>query len=871
LISLILVFGSIAAVFGSIQIHKVSAEIGEIAQRDLLLGRFIARMSLRQLEREILLHGAVRYGELGVRDTEALERVRQAAQGFAQVGEGMAEELREYQDMAATAAEEVRRRASREEFEYVVERLNAVAGLLEEYGQSGEKAFSLISAGKSREARTLLENIDDTKTQLSAELNALAEQMERFVRTRAAQARKDERAAFIALWGLSALAVALGLVLGILIARRASRAISERARQLRHQEARTRSILNSTADGIITIDERGTVRSFNRSAERMFGYRAEEVIGKNVKMLAPSPYRDEHDGYLDRYLRSDEARIVGRERDLEGQRKDGTRFPMSLRVTEVEDGRDRMFIGTVQDISERKRAEKALRESERKYRTIFEAAPGGICVTGQDGRILDANQSFLDLFGYTREEITGLNAEDFYVDPANRVRFQRAMEAEGRVTDFEAKLRKKDGTELDCLLTTTVRRDTHGSRSGYLGIVVDVTEQKRVELQLRLSQRLEAVGRLAGGVAHDFNNVLMAIMGSSELLLSDLGDTHPGRAEVHQIQHAARRAADLTRQLLAFARRELVEPRVLNLNAVVADAEKMLRRLIGEDIQLVTVLQHELWSVKADPGQIEQVIVNLVVNARDAMPEGGQLTLETANVDLDEAYAHQHVPSEPGSYVMLAVSDTGRGFDEQTRARIFEPFFTTKEAGKGTGLGLATVYGIVKQAGGYIWVYSEPGHGSTFKVYLPRVDVGVDVPEEVSRPAVADAAGEVLRGTETVLVVEDESAVRALLCEFLRRYGYTVLEASHATEALDISSRHDGRIGLLVTDVVMPRISGPELAEQLMLSRPGLKVLYVSGYADRAIVEHGMVRAQEAYLQKPFPPDVLLRKVRELLGKSQEC
>ena len=384
-------------------------------------------------------------------------------------------------------------------------------------------------------------------------------------------------------------------------------------------------------------------------------------------------------------------------------------------------------------------------------------------------------------------------------------------------------------------------------------------ELSQTQEQLTQARKMEAVGRLAGGIAHDFNNLLTVMIGRSQLVLRRLGAQDPVRADIELMEQTADRAADLTRQLLAFSRKQVLQPAVLDLSAVVANMAEMLRRLIGEDIALVTALDPALGHVKADPGQIEQIVMNLAANARDAMSKGGRLTLETANAELDAAYARRHVDVHPGPHVMLAVSDTGVGMTPETQAHIFEPFFTTKGPGHGTGLGLATVYGIVKQSDGHIWVYSEPGRGTTFKIYLPRVEEAVD--PSVARPRLPEPA----RGHETILLVEDEPAVRDLARDVLRAHGYTVLEARHGREALLISERHSGPIHLMLTDVVMPEMSGRELANRLASLRPTMPVIYMSGYTDAAVVHHGVLDPGTTFLQKPFTPDALARKMRQVL------
>jgi PAS domain S-box-containing protein len=419
---------------------------------------------------------------------------------------------------------------------------------------------------------------------------------------------------------------------------------------------------------------------------------------------------------------------------------------------------------------------------------------------------------------------------------------------------------------------STVICDDKGNPLGMRGVTIDITASKeaergraQLEEQLRQAQKIDSIGRLAGGVAHDFNNILTAIRGYAELMLLELAPGDPMRSSVTEIRRAGERAADLTRQLLAFSRRQLLQPRVLALNSLIADSIKMLKRLLGEDIELVTLLDPELGHVKADAGQMDQIILNLALNARDAMPQGGKLTLETRNVVLQEEYAQKHFSLQPGSYIMFAISDIGCGMDSQTLSHIFEPFFTTKEPGKGTGLGLSTVYGIVQQSGGSIWVYSEPGRGTTFKIYLPRIEepLGEAEAEEKQRTE-PDSP----RGSETIFVVEDDEIVRKLTSQALRRYGYRVVEAVNGREALLACEKHPGTIPLMITDVVMPQMGGPELADRLRELHPETQVLFMSGYTDDAVVRHGILDAALYFLQKPFTPAALVRKVRAILDQE---
>ena len=514
---------------------------------------------------------------------------------------------------------------------------------------------------------------------------------------------------------------------------------------------------------------------------------------------------------------------------------------------------------------ERKRAEEALIEERHLLRTLMDNLPDVIYFKDRESRFTRINKAHAKGFGLSDPaQAIGKTDFDFFAEEHARQAFADEQEIIRTGQPILAKEEKEawpDGRETWVSTTKMPLRDANGNILGTFGVSRDVTERKSLEGQLRQTAKIEAIGRLAGGVAHDFNNLLTIISGYGQLLQERLSPEALGPVE--EILKASDRAATLTRQLLAFSRRQILAPQVLDLNSVVANMEKMLGRLIGEDIELATVQQPGLGRVKADPGQIEQVIMNLVVNSRDAMPEGGKITIETANVHLDKTYARRHPGATPGPQVMLAVSDTGMGMDAETLTHVFEPFFTTKEKGKGTGLGLATVYGIVKQSAGYIWVYSEPGRGSTFKIYLPRV-------EEPGREAEpAKAGSELAKGSETVLVVEDEEGVRSLVCETLESHGYKVLEARGADDALSIFEQYAEPIHLLLTDVVMPQMGGKELAKRLSSVHPETKVLYMSGYTDNAIVRHGVLEGGTPFLQKPFVPQTLVRKVRQVLDTKQ--
>jgi PAS domain S-box-containing protein len=509
-------------------------------------------------------------------------------------------------------------------------------------------------------------------------------------------------------------------------------------------------------------------------------------------------------------------------------------------------------------------AQEGLRRSEISFRSLVTNAPYGICRCDSSGEILDVNPAWLAMLGYSSaQELLGKHLAMLYTDTQQWFELADHLRSSGPFTGLIAEWRRKDETAVAVRVSGRSVRGAKKERSFEL-FAEDVTERRGLEQQLRQSQKMEAVGRLAGGIAHDFNNLLMVISGYSEFLLDRIGPDPALRAPAQEIASAAQRASSLTRQLLAFSRKQMLAPKVLDLNAIVTENIKMLTRVIGEDVDLVMVPAAGLGTVRADAGQIEQVIMNLVVNARDAMPSGGKLIIETTNVSLDEDYARFHAPLQAGDYVMLSISDTGLGMDSETQSHIFEPFFTTKGQ-RGTGLGLSTVYGIVKQSGGYIWVYSEPGKGTTFKIYLPRVPEAVDSNVQVAAP-VAKATPDA--GAETILLAEDEANLRYLVRQYLEKQGYRVIEAADGAVAMQIAVALEGTIHLLLTDVIMPGMNGRELAQRVAEIRPNTKVLYMSGYTENVIGHNGTLDAGVRLLQKPFTLQDLKAKVREVLDSS---
>lgn len=661
----------------------------------------------------------------------------------------------------------------------------------------------------------------------------------------------------------------LFLVLGTALIILGNRSV--RTAELEDQQQYLKAIVETSPNPIFVKNPEGRFTLINPAVELAYGRPASEILGRKESDL--NGYHAEIQTFIhddEEVLRTRQSKFIPEEA-LTNPRTGETRLFQTIKVPLKLPGNGTVhLLGVATDITEHKRTERALRETEERYRLLFDSNPMPMWVYDRDTfEFLAVNDAAVSHYGYSRDEFLSMTIKDIRSAEDVETLLHNLSNERGFNSAGTWKHRKKDGTFFDVEIISHPL--LFAGRNAKLVLANDVTERKQAQLalrdteeQLRQVQKLEGVGHLAGGIAHDFNNLLTVINGFCALAMRGVKPEDPLLDNLKEIKKAGDRATSLTRQLLAFSRRQVLQPKILNLDTVVTDMEKMLRRIIGEHIDLRAVLEPTLGNVNADPGQIEQIILNLVVNARDSMRDGGKLTIETDNVYLDEEYVKNHVGAQAGPHVMLAVSDTGHGMDSKTMARIFEPFFTTKELGKGTGLGLSTVYGIVKQSGGNIWVYSEIGRGTTFKIYLPRVDEGA---EEYKRTI--DEAQPV-KGTETILLVEDEDMLRRLARLTLTSYGYRVVEASNGEEAIEISAKHEGEIDLLLTDVIMPGMNGRELSNRLLESRPTLRVLFMSGYTDDAIVHQGVLDESANFIQKPFAPDALAQRVREVLEQDRQ-
>ena len=634
-------------------------------------------------------------------------------------------------------------------------------------------------------------------------------------------------------------------------------------RRLYEREELFQLITENVADMIAVVDMEGHRLYNSPSYHRVLGYRTEEL-------QSSSSFEQIHPDDRNRVRAAAmEARRTGVGKPLEYRmrHKDGTWrvLESTASVIRSRSGEPERLVIVNRDVTQRKEAEESLHVSESSFRSMIEDAPYGIYRAGVDGKLLRANPALQKMLGYEKlDEL--LNASlptDVFRNHSDFNGLKELLQSANEFKDVEVELKRRDGAPITVRCTGRKVKEEHESVPCFDVFAEDVTERRILERQLRMAGKMEAVGRLSGGIAHDFNNILGVIIGYGQVLKRRLGSQNDLLECAEEIEKAGQRAASLTRQLLAFSRQQILTPSILKLNDLVLDMAKMLPRLLGEDIAVNTSLSSDLGMVKADQSQIEQVIMNLAVNARDAMPEGGTLRIETANVELDQAYAWQHPGAKPGHYVMLAVIDAGTGIDPDTITHIFEPFFTTKEVGKGTGLGLATVYGVVKQSGGYIWVESEPGKGASFQIFLPRVE------EPATEVTARTPVVKTTRGSETILLVEDSEPLRKLTQSFLESHGFRVLVAQNGEEALQVETRHSGKIDLLLTDVVMPGINGRVLAERLLPRQPAMRVLYISGYTDNFVARHGVLEQGMILLHKPFTEEVLIKKMREVLdGKS---
>ncbi len=617
------------------------------------------------------------------------------------------------------------------------------------------------------------------------------------------------------------------------------------------REKNSRMIFVESNDGILIHDIDGNIIEANTKIQEMFGSSKSELLTKKLNDFYPPDMVITFQTALEKLSNYDCVRF-----EAEFREKNGGFFPAEVSAYVFNINGNKVYQSFIRNITESKQADINIQNSEQLYRTIFQTSPEFISITDNDGNFLDANRSMLNRMELTLAEFQQTKFFDFFSgDNLSKIKeaFKQLLN-EKKVTGLVVQAMTPEGKLFDYELDAIPLKE-NGQVTKILTIARDITERKLLEFQLRQSQKLETVGRLAGGIAHDFNNLLTVINGFSDFLLKDIPQDNPLRPDIEAIYNAGQKAADLTRHLLAFSRRQIFDLQTLDLNEIIRNLSKMLHRIIGDNIKLETRFCQDLGKIKVDPGQIEQVILNILVNARDALPQGGVINIETDNVEIDQEYSQGHLFLKPGSYVLISISDTGSGMSKEIQQQVFEPFFTTKESGKGTGLGLSTVYGIVKQSKGYIWVYSEPNIGSCFKIYLPRVD---KTKEKISPP-------QNIKGTETILLVEDSSSVRSILRKILERNGYSILEAKNGEEAIQIFEKNQSDVKLLLSDVIMPGINGKELSERIISINTDIKFLLMSGYTDDSTVLIDMLKGGIPFLQKPVIPDKLTKKVREVL------
>jgi PAS domain S-box-containing protein len=637
------------------------------------------------------------------------------------------------------------------------------------------------------------------------------------------------------------------------------------------------NFLEAVPDAILAVERDGTIVQVNSQTEELFGYQREQLLGQKIEVLVPERYRPGHHAHREGFAQAPKIRRMGAGLDLYGRRADGSEFPVEIMLSPVTLGSGTLVLSAIRDISDRKKIEEDLRRANEEldrrtaqqigeYRarlaSIIDSSQDAIISKSLDGTVISWNKGAERIYGYTSEEMVGKNISllapkdrpDEIPHILERIRLGESVE------HFESVRISKDGRRLDVFVSVSPIRQPDRTVIGASAIARDITAQKRAEDNLRQAQKMEAIGRLAGGVAHDFNNILGIITACTELLRGRIDQNSEPFTYITNIRKAVDRGASLTRQLLAFGRKSAIQPQVLDLGDRLKEVVKLVRPLMGDDVEITVARRSPAAIVEADPGQLDQIVLNLAVNSRDAMPKGGKFILETDTVQVDETFGETHRPMTPGKYVLLAVSDTGIGMDTVTVARIFEPFFTTKEVGKGTGLGLSTVYGIVQQNRGHIWVYSEPGRGTTFKIYIPSAE------HKIGTAAQPEAEAMLPRRTgTTVLLVEDDELMLGLTRQLLEDHGYTVLPASDGKSALETAETHAGSIDLLLTDVVMRGMSGPELVSRLSASHPALRFVFMSGYTGELISEHGVVDRGIPLLEKPFTRFSLLKTLDSAL------